>query len=83
MVNKENEKIKKTNTCRTILNVPIDMDNKFREMAVKRGISKSQMILFAMGWYIDYNTSIDMMPKLFEALNSAEKLNISDSHDSN
>lgn len=83
MVNKENEKIKKINTCRTILNVPIDMDNKFREMALKRGISKSQMILFSMGWYIDYNTSIDMMPKLFEALKSAEKLNISDSYDNN
>lgn len=35
MKNKENEKIKKENTCRTIVNVPIDMDNKFRELAVK------------------------------------------------
>ena len=55
MKNKENERIKKENTCRTIVNVPIDMDNKFRELAVKRGIAKSQMILFAMGWYLDYS----------------------------
>ena len=30
MKNKENEKIKKENTCRTVVNIPNDMDNKFR-----------------------------------------------------
>lgn len=74
MKNKENEKIKKENTCRTIINVPIDMDNKFRELAVKRGIAKSQMILFAMGWYLDYSNSIDLLPKIFEVLKGAEDL---------
>nr|CRY94444.1 hypothetical protein [uncultured prokaryote] len=74
MKNKENEKIKKENTCRTIVNVPIDMDNKFRELAVKRGIAKSQMILFAMGWYLDYSNSMDLMPKMIEALRSSEEL---------
>lgn len=78
MKNKENEKIKKENTCRTIVNVPIDMDNKFRELAVKRGIAKSQMILFAMGWYLDYSNSIDLMPKMIEALRSAEELSKQD-----
>jgi len=78
MKNKENEKIKKENTCRTILNVPIDMDNKFRELAVKRGIAKSQMILFAMGWYLDYSNSMDLMPKMIEALRSAEELSKQD-----
>ena len=72
MKNKENEKIKKENTCRTIVNVPIDMDNKFRELAVKRGIAKSQMILFAMGWYLDYSNSMDLMPKMLEALRGVE-----------
>ena len=71
MKNKENEKIKKENTCRTIVNVPIDMDNKFRELAAKRGIAKSQMILFAMGWYLDY---MDLMPKMLEALRNAEEI---------
>ena len=74
MKNKENEKIKKENTCRTIVNVPIDMDNKFRELAVKRGIAKSQMILFAMGWYLDYSNSMDLMPKMLEVLKGAKDL---------
>lgn len=78
MKNKENEKIKKENTCRTIVNVPIDMDNKFRDLAVKRGIAKSQMILFAMGWYLDYSNSMDLMPKMIEALRSAEELSKQD-----
>lgn len=74
MKNKENEKIMKQNTCRTIVNIPIELDQAFREMAVKRGISKSAMIVFAMSWYLDYNKSLDLMPKMIEALKSAEDL---------
>lgn len=72
MKNKENEKIMKQNTCRTIINIPNDLDLAFREMAVKRGISKSAMIVFAMSWYLDYNKSMDLMPKMFEVLKNAE-----------
>ena len=74
MKNKENEKIMKQNTCRTIVNIPNDLDQAFREMAVKRGISKSAMIVFAMSWYLDYNKSLDLMPKMIEVLKSAEDL---------
>lgn len=74
MKNKENEKIMKQNTCRTIVSVPVDLDNAFRELAVKRGIAKSQMIVFAMSWYLDYNKSLDLMPKMIEALKNAEDL---------
>lgn len=74
MKNKENEKIMKQNTCRTIVNIPNDLDQAFREMAVKRGISKSSMIVFSMSWYLDYNKSLDLMPKMIEALKSAEDL---------
>lgn len=79
MKNKENEKIMKQNTCRTIVNIPNDLDQAFREMAVKRGISKSAMIVFAMSWYLDYNKSLDLMPKMIEALKSAEDLAKKDS----
>lgn len=78
MENKENEKTMKENTCRTIVNVPIDLDNKFRELAVKRGIAKSQMILFAMSWYLDYSNSMDLMPKMIEALRGIEDLSNKD-----
>ena len=74
MKNKENEKIMKQNTCRTIVNIPNDLDQAFREMAVKRGISKSAMIVFAMSWYLDYNKSLDLMPKMIEALKSSADL---------
>ena len=72
MKNKENEKIMKQNTCRTIVNIPNDLDQAFREMAVKRGIAKSQMIVFAMSWYLDYNKSLDLMPKMIDALKNAD-----------
>lgn len=72
MKNKENEKIMKQNTCRTIVNIPNDLDQSFREIAIKRGISKSSMIVFAMSWYLDYNKSLDLMPKMIEVLKSAE-----------
>lgn len=74
MKNKENEKIMKQNTCRTIVNIPNDLDQSFRELAIKRGISKSAMIVFAMSWYLDYNKSLDLMPKMIEVLKSAEDL---------
>lgn len=74
MKNKDNEKIMKQNSCRTIINIPVDLDNKFRDMALKRGISKSSMIVFAMSWYLDYNKSLDLMPKMIEVLKSAEDL---------
>ena len=72
MKNKENEKIMKQNTCRTIVNIPNDLDQAYREMAVKRGIAKSQMIVFAMSWYLDYNKSLDLMPKMIDALKNAD-----------
>ena len=72
MKSKENEKLKKENTCRTILNIPLDMNEQFKDLALKRGIAKSQMILFAMGWYLDYSNTIDLMPKMLEALKNSE-----------
>ena len=72
MINKEHQKIMKQNTCRTIVNVPINLDEKFRDLAIKRGIAKSQMILFAMSWYLDYSNSIDLMPKILEAMKNSE-----------
>lgn len=79
MKNKEHDKIMKENVCRTVVNIPNDLDQAFREMAIKRGIAKCQMIVFAMSWYLDYNKSLDLMPKMIEALKSAEDLAKKDS----
>lgn len=73
MINKEHEKIKKENTRRVILNVPLELDNTFKELSLKRGIAKSQMILYAMSWFADYNQSLDLMPKILEALKNSSK----------
>ena len=72
--NKENEKILKESTTKVILNVPNELAEKFKDLALKRGIPRSSMIIYAMSWYLDYNTSLDLMPKMIEALKSAELL---------
>ena len=73
MKNVENKKNLKENTTRVILNVPNDIDLQFRDLAVKRGITKSSMILYAMSWFLDYNKSLDLMPKMLEIMkNSSE-----------
>ena len=74
MKSKENEKILKDNTNRVVLNVPMDIDDKFKELAIKRGIAKSQMIIYAMSWFLDYNKSMDLMPKLLNFIGSNSSL---------
>lgn len=71
---KENERILKENTTKVILNVPNDIAEKFKDLAIKRGIPRSSMIIYAMSWYLDYNISLDLMPKMIDALKSAEIL---------
>ena len=65
MKKNKNEKEGK-NTIRVILNVPEDLNNTFIELSKKRGLTKSNMIIYAMSWFLDYNRSMDMMPKLFD-----------------
>lgn len=70
MKNSENEKIKRNNTTRVILNVPKEIDERFQDLSKKRGIAKSSMILYAMSWYLDYSNTMDLMPKLIDTLKS-------------
>lgn len=77
MKNPENDKKMKENTTRVILNVPNELDNQFKELALKRGITKSSMIIYAMSWFLDYNRSLDIMPKLIDVIKTnPENLNI-------
>lgn len=73
-INKENQKTMRENTTKVILNVPNEIAEEFKELAIKRGIPRSSMIIYAMSWYLDYNKSLDLMPKMIEALKSAEDL---------
>ena len=31
------------------------------------------MILYAMSWYLDYSTSVDLMPKIIDLIRLSEK----------
>ena len=62
----------KNNTTRVILNVPNELDNYYVLMASKRGITKTSMIVYAMSWFLDYNKSIELLPKLMMSLNQSE-----------
>lgn len=65
MDNSKNEKENKS-TVRVILNVPEELNNTFAELAKKRGLTKSNMIIYSMSWFLDYNKSMDLMPKLID-----------------
>ena len=54
------------NTVRVILNVPEELNNTFSDLAKKRGLTKSNMIIYSMSWFLDYNKSMDLMPKLID-----------------
>lgn len=73
-INKENQKTMRENTTKVILNVPNEIAEEFKELAIKRGIPRSSMIIYAMSWYLDYNKSLDLMPKMIEALKNAEDI---------
>lgn len=73
-INKENQKTMRENTTKVILNVPNEIAEEFKELAIKRGIPRSSMIIYAMSWYLDYNKSLDLMPKLLDSLKNAESL---------
>lgn len=60
------------NTVRVILNVPEDLNNSFSDLAKTRGLSKSNMIIYAMSWFLDYNKSMDMMPRMFDFFSNPE-----------
>lgn len=57
---------KNKDTVRVILNLSKDLDEEFTKLAKKRGITKSSMIIYSMSWFLDYNQTIEFMPKFIE-----------------
>lgn len=66
------EKEKSNSTVRVILNVPDDLNETFVKLSEKRGLKKSQMMIFALSWFVDYNKSMDMMPKMVDFLSNPD-----------
>ena len=69
MKSEKTKKNIKENTTRVILNIPNEIDEVYKQLASKRGITKTSMIIYAMSWFIDYNKSLDLMPKMLEIIN--------------
>lgn len=66
----------KNNTTRIVLNVPNELNNSYELMASKRGITKTSMVVYAMSWFLDYNKSIELVPKLMMSFRSDESENL-------
>jgi len=62
----------KADTVRVILNVPEEIDSAILTLAKKRGMPKSSMIIFAVSWYLDYNKSLDVLPKFLDVYSKFE-----------
>lgn len=72
MISEETKKNIKENTTKVILNVPNNLSEAYRIMASRRGITKTSMIIYAMSWFLDYNKSIDLIPKMLQSLNKSD-----------
>lgn len=57
-----------------LVSFPNETIEKISLLAKENGMSRSAMINYALKWYLDYKNSMDLMPKMIEALKSAEDL---------
>lgn len=73
MISEETKKSIKLNTTKVILNVPNELNDIYKELAHRRGISKSSMIMYAVSWFYDYNKSLDLLPKMIDSLQNMKQ----------
>ena len=73
MLCEETKKSIKENTTKVIMNVPNELDEAYKILARRRGITKTSMIMYAMSWFLDYNKSLDLIPKMLQTLNNSQK----------
>lgn len=66
---KENSKSNKKIT-QVLLNVPNELNEKYKLLAGQQGVPKSYLFMTALNYYLDYKDIIKSMPKMIEALNS-------------
>lgn len=61
------------NKFRSVLvNIPIELDNRYLELSKKLGVSKTATILIAMNWYLDYRDTMNVLPDTIEAIKKLE-----------
>ena len=57
-----------------LVSFPNETIEKISLLAKENGMSRSAMINYALKWYFDYKNSMDLMPKMLEALKNTEDL---------
>ena len=67
-------KEKNNGITKILVSFPTETIEKISLLAKENGMNRSAMINYAIKWYLDYNKSLDLMPKMIEALKNAEDL---------
>lgn len=57
-----------------LVSFPNETVEKISLLAKENGMSRSAMINYALKWYLDYKNSMDLMPKMIEALRNTEEV---------
>lgn len=70
---KENSKSNKKIT-QVLLNVPTELNEKYKLLAVQQGVAKSYLFMTALNFYLDYKDIIKSMPKLINAIEKNNSL---------
>lgn len=55
-----------------LVSFPNETVEKISLLAKENGMSRSAMINYALKWYLDYKDSMDLMPRMLEALKNVE-----------
>lgn len=71
------------NITKILVSFPNETVEKISLLAKENGMSRSAMINYALKWYLDYKSSMDLMPKMLEALKSVEEPSIQDKEEIN
>lgn len=71
---KENSKSNKKIT-QVLLNVPTELNKKYKLLAEQQGVPKSYLFMTALNYYLDYKDIIKSMPKIINAIEIENKNN--------
>lgn len=61
-----NEKKSSKGITKILVSFPNDTVDRISELAKENGMTRSSMINYALKWYLDYKSSMDMMPMLLD-----------------
>lgn len=69
---KDNSKKNKKIT-QVLLNVPYELNEKYKLLSEQQGVPKSYLFMTALNYYLDYKDIIKSMPKIINAIDNENK----------